>query len=157
MIFKKHTPHLATYQKSAIVSFLLKPLGAIILFVGLLNIYFAAGEKSLPFWAIGIIAGIGWHATFGNYRVRVDLAEQMLELKASALMPIFKRRYELAGARGFRVVSSGASTRPYSVVLVTREGLQVAISNSKHQRDAVTTAREFAEFTGLPVIENISS
>lgn len=156
MIFKKHSSQLATYQKPNAVNLLLKPLGMIILLVGLLNIYFAAGEKSLPFWAVGIITGIGWHAAFGSYRVRVDLSNQILELKASALLPIFKRRYGLTGARGFRVVSTGATARPYSIVLVTRDGQQIAISNLKYQADAAITARDFAEFTGLPVIENIS-
>ncbi len=156
MIFKQHSSQRASYQQSTLVKLLLKSFGAIILLVGLLNIYFAGGERSLPFWVVGIISALGWHAVFGSFRVRIDLAEQIIELKATALMPIFKRRYSLAGARGFRVVSTGASTRPYSVVLVTREGQQITISNAKHQGDAVITARQFAEFCRLPWVDDIN-
>jgi len=157
MIFKQHSSQRASYQQSMLVKLLLKSFGAIILLVGVLNIYFAGGEKSLPFWVVGIITALGWHAVFGSFAVRIDLATNMIELKASALMPIFKRRYSLAGARGFRVVSSGASTRPYVVVLVTREGEQIAISNAKHQRDALITARQFAEFCRLPWVDDINA
>lgn len=155
MILKKYSPRLAIYQRSMMVNVLLKPFGAVILLVGLLNIYFAAGEKSLPFWVIGIITGIGWIAVFGGYRVRLDLENKFIELKASSLMPIFKRRYCLAGARGFRVVNCGAGTLPYSVVFVTRAGEQIAISNMKYRGNAIVAARDFAEFTGLPVVEKI--
>jgi len=156
MIFIQHSPQLASYQPSALVKLLLKSFGGIILLVGLLNIYFSGGERSLPFWVVGIITALGWHAVFGNFRVRIDLTDQMIELKATALMPIFNRRYSLVGARGFRVVSTGASTRPYSVLLVTREGQQITISNAKHQGDAVITARQFVEFCRLPWVDDIN-
>jgi len=157
MMFKQHSSQRASYQQSMLVTLLLKSFGAIILLMGVLNMYFAGGEKSLPFWVVGIITALGWHAVFGSFAVRIDLAARRIELKASALIPIFKRRYSLGGARGFRVVSSGASTRPYTVVLVTREGQQIAISNAKHQADALITARQFAEFCRLPWVDDINA
>lgn len=49
MILKVHSPERATYRQYLLARILLSGLGAIILFVGGLNIYFAASPGGLPF------------------------------------------------------------------------------------------------------------
>lgn len=151
MIFKVHSPNRASYRQDLFSRILLSGLGAVILLVGLLNIYFAAGPGDLPFWAIGLITTLGWHATFTHYRVRVNLQTRKIVLKASSIYPIFYREYNLNDVLGFRVISRGAKNLPYQVVMVCKNGEQVAVSNLRYPAYAKLVAQEFADFTHLPV------
>lgn len=151
MILKAHSPERATYRQYLLARILLSGLGAIILFVGGLNIYFAASPGGLPFWAIGLITALGWHATFAGYRVKLDLQTQKVVLNASSIYPIFNREYDLNDVLGFRVISRGAKNLPYQVVMVCKNGQQVALSNLRYPVYAKQVAQDFADFTGLPV------
>lgn len=151
MIFKVHSPERATYRQYLLARVLLSGLGAVILFVGVLNIYFAAGSGGLPFWAIGLITTLGWHATFTGYRVKVDLQTRKIVLNASSIYPIFNREYDLNNVLGFRVISRGVKNLPYQVVMVCKNGEQVVISNIRYPAYAKKVAQAFADFTHLPV------
>jgi len=151
MILKVHSPKRATYRQYLLSRVLLSGLGVIILLVGVLNIYFAASPGGLPFWAIGLITTLGWHATFASYRVRFDLDARKIVLKAFSLYPIFNRAYDLNEVLGFRLISRGAKNLPYQIVMVCKNGEQVALSNIRYPTHAKYIAQQFADFTGLPL------
>lgn len=151
MNFKVHSPRRARYQQHALARFMLSGLGAIFLSAGALNIYFAASPGGLPFWAIGLITALGWHATFARFWVGIDLDKGHIVLKASSLYPIFCREYGLSQVLGFRVICQSGRSQPYQVVMVCKNGEQATVCSFRHRGDAKHVAQQFSDFARLPL------
>jgi len=59
--------------------------------------------------------------------------------------------YDLNEVLGFRLISRGAKNLPYQIVMVCKNGEQVALSNIRYPTHAKYIAQQFADFTGLPL------
>ncbi|GHF77932.1 hypothetical protein [Thalassotalea marina] len=154
-MFKVLSDSKGIYRPLTRVKLLVMLVSAFIFIIGLMNVYFADGNKDLPIWATGFFCWLGWVGLFTRYHCQFDLAKGEVRAKASSLFPIFERRYNLAQVKGFRALARTGMQRDYCVYMVLNNNTHVVIANLPGRAIAASECEKIAEFTQKPLEINL--